>query len=125
MMIWGGYDGTQSVSTGGCYNPATDTWTPTASKGAPATRLGHTVVWTGNEMIIWGGTHVGVGGTNIHLRSGGRYDPWGRTWSPNFSTIGAPTRRYGHTAVWTGTEMIVWGGYDGSGHLRTGGRYTP
>ena len=25
-----------------------------------------------------------------------------------------PSARYGHTAVWTGSEMIVWGGDDGS-----------
>ena len=29
------------------------------------------------------------------------------------------------TAVWTGTEMIVWGGYDDASFLNTGGRYTP
>ena len=39
--------------------------------------------------------------------------------------VGAPTARYGHTAVWTGTKMTVWGGKDGSAYLRTGGRYTP
>ena len=31
-----------------------------------------------------------------------------------------------HTAVWTGTEMIVWGGDDRfNGTVNTGGRYTP
>ncbi|MDP9186205.1 MAG: hypothetical protein M3O72_02460, partial [Verrucomicrobiota bacterium] len=44
------------------------------------------------------------------------------TWTPTFS--GVPDARYLHTAVWTGTEMIVWGGY-GSGYLNTGGRYNP
>src|SRR5882724_6527058 len=34
-------------------------------------------------------------------------DSWTAT-----STTNAPTARYGHTAVWTGTEMIVWGGLD-------------
>ena len=29
-----------------------------------------------------------------------------------------------HTAVWTGSEMIVWGGFDG-GYLNDGGRYNP
>ena len=27
------------------------------------------------------------------------------------TTNGAPAARYDHTAVWTGSEMIVWGGY--------------
>ena len=124
MIVWGGYDGAQYINTGGCYNPSADTWTPTAAKGAPATRSGHTAIWTGSEMIIWGGTHKLDEGI-IHLRSGGRYDPLKRTWAPSFSTIGAPERRYGHTAVWTGTEMIVWGGDDGGRLFRNGGRYNP
>ena len=32
-------------------------------------------------------------------------DQWGAT-----STINAPAGRVSHTAVWTGSEMIVWGG---------------
>ena len=35
----------------------------------------------------------------------GCVDNWAAT-----STINAPTGRYEHTAVWTGSEMIVWGG---------------
>src|SRR5213080_4596666 len=36
-------------------------------------------------------------------------DSWTAT-----STLNAPDGREFHTAVWTGTEMIVWGGYNGS-----------
>src|SRR5207245_6667592 len=35
------------------------------------------------------------------------------------SITNAPSARGGHTAIWTGSEMIVWGGSD----LNTGGRY--
>jgi hypothetical protein len=42
------------------------------------------------------------------------------TWT---ATTGPPDGRYQHTAVWTGTEMIVWGG--GSFGMNTGGRYNP
>ena len=38
---------------------------------------------------------------------------------------GAPSPRHAHSAVWTGTEMIVWGGYDGTDALADGGRYVP
>jgi serine protease len=38
--------------------------------------------------------------------------------------INAPTARVGHSAVWTGSEMIIWGGFDSSFQLvNTGGRY--
>ena len=33
--------------------PITDSWTPTAFW--PSQRSYHTAVWTGNEMIVWGG----------------------------------------------------------------------
>src|SRR5437773_6191677 len=38
------------------------------------------------------------------------------TWTPT-STTNAPAGRYEHTAVWTGSEMIVWGGDNGSSYL--------
>ena len=34
-----------------------DTWTPTTSVNAPTARTTRTAVWTGNEMIIWGGAN--------------------------------------------------------------------
>src|SRR5260370_222130 len=40
------------------------------------------------------------------------------------SRTNGPTGRAGHTAVWTGSEMIVWGGEDQNFLLlNTGGRY--
>ena len=46
------------------------------------------------------------------------------TWTAT-STANAPSARYVHTAVWTGSEMIVWGGDGNRGTLNTGGRYYP
>ena len=43
------------------------------------------------------------------------------TWTAT-SLTNAPAARADHTAVWTGSEMIVWGGYDGSSELNTGGQ---
>src|SRR5439155_8635378 len=41
-------------------------------------------------------------------------DSWTAT-----STTSAPAARSAHTAVWTGSEMIVWGGFNGSSVLNT------
>jgi hypothetical protein len=41
------------------------------------------------------------------------------------STTNAPAARFEHTAVWSGSEMIVWGGRDGFVYYDTGGRYNP
>src|SRR5438876_5977934 len=91
-----------------------DTWTATSTTSAPAARELHTAVWTGSEMIVWGG--LGSGG---RLNTGGRYNPGTDSWTAT-STTSAPVARYFHTAVWTGSEMIVWGG-GGGGRSYTGG----
>ena len=39
------------------------------------------------------------------------------------STNSAPAARYSHTAVWTGSKMIVWGGNGAAGSINTGGVY--
>src|SRR5262249_31708169 len=35
-----------------------DTWTATNTANAPSARPGHTAVWTGIEMIVWGGYNL-------------------------------------------------------------------
>ena len=102
-----------------------DTWTATSTTNAPSGRELHTAVWTGSEMIIWGGVYID-GNTDYHyLNTGGRYNPTTDSWTAT-SMTNAPTGRYLHTAVWTGSEMIVWGGFnDSSLYLNTGGRYDP
>src|SRR5947207_15284888 len=71
-------------------------------------------------MIIWGGWGGGSPVTN----TGGRYNPDTNTWTAT-STINAPTARVSHAAVCTGTEMIVWGGWDDVTYFDTGSRYNP
>ena len=80
-------------------------------------------MWTGSEMIVWGGTQNN--GITV-LNTGGRYNPSNNNWT---ATTVIPTRRMlarFHTAVWSGNEMIVWGGIDENFFpLDTGGRYNP
>src|SRR5438309_3817687 len=122
MIVWGGYNSGSSLNTGGRYNPCTDSWTATNTTNAPAARRYHTAVWTGSDVIVWGG----VGSGPIALNSGGRYNPSSDSWTAT-STSSAPAGRFQHSAVWTGSEMIVWGGNAGQfgGLLNTGGRYNP
>ena len=123
MIVWGGYGGhaVGLLNTGGRYNPSTDSWTATSITNAPTRRDFHTAVWTGNEMIVWGGESDNF----IPSNSGGRYNPGTDTWTAT-SPNNAPTARSRHTAVWTGSEMIVWGGEgDNFIRLNSGGRYNP
>jgi hypothetical protein len=123
MIIWGGsdWDGKTggALTTGGRYDPSADSWTAT-STGAnnPIERGVHTAVWTGSEMIVWGG------GRN----DGGRYDPVTDSWLETSTGSGVPSPRTRESAVWTGIEMIVWGGRQGSLLVPVyddGGRYDP
>jgi N-acetylneuraminic acid mutarotase len=106
-----------SDPSGGCIG---DTWTPTNLTGAPDGRVSHTAVWTGSEMIVWGGDTCFLGCT---VNTGGRYNPSTDSWTTT-NTTNAPVGRHSHTAVWTGTEMIVWGGWAFAVY-NTGGKYNP
>jgi N-acetylneuraminic acid mutarotase len=119
MIVWGGID----LNTGGKYNPDTDTWTATSTINAPSGRSFHTAVWTGTEMVVWGGYDTNVNGLHA-LNTGGKYNPSTDSWI-NTSITNAPSPRYFHTAVWTSTEMIVWGGTDLNSNFNSGGRYDP
>jgi len=123
MIVWGGgSDATNMlVNTGGRYNPSADSWTATGTATAPAGRDAHTAIWSGSEMIVWGGN--GCGG-NCNLNTGGRYDPATDRWTAT-NTTNAPVARVRPTAVWTGSEMIIWGGSDRMHYLNTGGKYDP
>lgn len=119
MLVWGD----NLTQAGTFYDPGTDTWTgSTSTTGAPSTRTLFSAVWTGTEFIVWGGITT-WGGTA--LNTGARYTPGTDTWAP-MNTIGAPSARFAHSAVWTGSRMIVWGG-DGGGfsYTNTGAAYDP
>jgi hypothetical protein len=92
-------------------------------------------------MIIYGGSSADL---YTELDDGGRYNPTTDSWVPlptasidpdwfgdveDVAEI-IPIGRFSHTAVWTGSEMLVWGGYNaavgvGFGYLDSGGGYTP
>lgn len=121
MIIWGGFENVfpnQSFNTGARYNPSTDSWAGTTTTDAPSGRYSHTAVWTGNEMIVWGGADF----SGNFFNTGGRYDPATDSWTGT-STTNPPAARSAHTAIWTGSVMIVWGGNDGANDLSSGGRY--
>jgi hypothetical protein len=83
-------------------------------------------VWTGEEMVVWGGTSY-----SSTRGDGAAYDPQSDMWRrlPPAPVDG----RHWHTAVWTGDEMLVWGGHsyrtehpwaDGAAYDPRGDRWT-
>src|SRR4029077_13667235 len=54
-----------------------DSWTATSTTNAPEGRAGPTGVWTGSEMIVWGGEPS----LFSQLNTGGRYNPSTDSWT--------------------------------------------
>ena len=123
MIIWGGASG-DTLSNGARYNPIQNSWTPVSTTGSPINRYYHSAVWANDKMILWGGTNLDSG----TLNSGGIYDPSKDTWSST-SMVDAPGPRHAFTQIWTGKEMVIWGGYRSTdinqGFWDNGGNYNP
>jgi len=131
MIIWGGYDNGAGVggglNTGARYSPApANSWLPVSTLNAPSSRDLMSIVWATNTMVVWGGRH-NPNSSSEYENTGGRYDPVGDTWNVAGTSIGAgvPSARWGHTAVWTNSRMIVWGGLANPNPENTGGQYDP
>lgn len=96
-------------------------WLALPEASAPSPRERHTAIWTGSKMIVWGGD---VGGNPSVTATGGVFDPVSRVWTST-SMVGAPSPRHSHSAAWTGSKMIVWGGYGASSYETSGALYDP
>ena len=105
------------------YNPDLDTWTSITTTNAPTVTGGVSTIWTGSEMIVWGGS-VWAAGQAFYFDTGAKYHLASDTWYP-ITTTNAPTGRSSHGAVWTDNKMIIWGGRAESGITNTGSLYDP
>lgn len=105
FILWGGATGAAGdtlFDDGAAYDPGTDAWRTLPDSPLTA-RSSAAAVWTGREMVIWGG-----GANGATLDDGAAYDPAAGTWRPLAT---APiTGGVRPSAVWSGREMIVVGG---------------
>lgn len=127
VVIWGGQDMNGNIlNDGALYDPVSDTWT-TISIGPLSARKNHTAVWNAatNSLIIWGGSSTATSGPGEQLNDGAIFRPTTNLWIAPVNSTGAPSARHKHTALWTGTEMIIYGGLDNTTSLNTGFRYNP
>ena len=120
MIVWGGTSPEKPLNSGGRYIPAKDEWRSMTQQQAPTPRFGHTAIWTGTEMIVWGG----YGSDGVLADDGRVYNPGTDSWS-NLSTDRKPEGKILNSLIWTGTEMIIWGGSDGQDLLNSGRQFRP
>ncbi len=86
---------------GEAFDPATNTWRriPSAPVGP---KWGGVRVWTGSELLVWGGGHPGTPGPE----RGAAYDPETNAWR----RVGdAPHGLNLASGMWTGREVLVFG----------------
>ena len=127
MLVWGGSseaeEGGRYFADGAIYSPVTNTWAGMAA--APpglAPRDNLAAVWTGEQLLVWGGYGRSEDCTPCFFGDGAAYDLAADSW-----TALAPSPlsgRGGHRAVWTGRDMLVWGGSDRDA-LGDGALYNP
>jgi Kelch motif len=129
VLVVGGSHG--DINHGGlytdgvAYNPATNRWRRLPSMGVG--RIGPTAVWTGRQLLVWGGQTVRAGDRTAPPY-GMAYDPATDQWSE--LPISPLRGRTGHLAVWTGSQMLIWGGSparetDPGTEFADGAAYTP
>lgn len=115
---------------GGSAPPASDSWIA-GPKGPPTGATGLTLsqanamtsVWTGSRVILWGSS-IYDDSYNSYRGVVSAYDF--ATWS-EISTTNGPLYNFEHSAVWTGSRMIIWGGHQDSAGVptNTGASYDP
>ncbi len=106
------------------YNPTDDEWFLLSEEGRPSARVQHTCVYipTLHKVMVWGGRESGG---SAGVATGALYDIATDRWIAT-PTIAAPTGRYHHIAIWTGSEVIIFGGQTNVGTAAvTGWRYDP
>ena len=80
-------------------------------RGPLGPRIQASGVWTGREVIIWGGLSWNGMGVRAAPANGAAYDPEADSWRMLPDAPIGP--RHLHAAVWTGREMLLWGGWTG------------
>jgi hypothetical protein len=103
VIVWGGCapdvpDECVALDSGAAFDPSTGEWT--SIPAAPIAAGTPHAVWTGGEAIF----------IDEETFDGVAFDPQARTWRTLPAMPIAP--REGAVYVWTGSEVIVWGGGD-------------
>ncbi|MEZ4749906.1 MAG: hypothetical protein R3B54_04565 [Bdellovibrionota bacterium] len=93
-------------------------WRAVTSEEAPSDRMRIGLTKTATQLIVWGGQSCS--NTPIALNTGAFYHPVEDKWETIEVRDATPTPRYGHGLLWTGDQLVVWGGvsvYQNPGEL--------
>jgi len=114
--------GSATVSAGAGARTA-PIWRPIASAPIEG-RISAGTVWTGEEMLVWGGYTRGPGTAFTANRDGAAYDPASDLWRRIRNAPAGVLGGGGSAAAWTGELAIFWAGNSPDGPAR-GAVYDP
>lgn len=120
LILWGGYSGYGAIlhNNGFSWDANTNSWTNMAESPL-SPRAGVGAVFTGGEILLWGGYGEGESA----LGDGAAYDPEADRWRMLPDAPIAPAIPV--ATVWTGEEVLVWGSTDRSAASTEGAAYNP
>lgn len=98
LLFVGGSDEPGRVPSGAAYDAAGDRWRTLTAAPDPVDISDATATWTGRLLV------VARGPSRVQV-----YDPADDSWDVMPGLSEGP--RVGSVAVWTGDEMVFWGGY--------------
>lgn len=128
ILYWGGcgygFGGVVSCPTnvGAIYDVSADSWTKMTTVNAPSPRFRIGGSWTGKNFFVFGGATDS--GPVTFTNSGGLYDPVLNQWTVTTTSGALGPRQLINYMIWTGKNILIWGGEYGGAH-NTGGIYTP
>jgi hypothetical protein len=128
LLVWGGfqaaaggYEEGEPVSFATRYSATADGWSDMSRDGEPTARDYAVRLWTGNQLLVWGGIAPSGDQSWVNHDDGALYDPQTNAWT-SMSKSNAPVGRYAtDRTVWTGKQLIVWGGFS----YETGDSFQP
>jgi N-acetylneuraminic acid mutarotase len=125
MLVFGGRTDLTALGNGDRYDPSSDMWSNVSMMGSPSERTAQAgrSGWAGgaaNYAVLVGGLDTAQ---NLKI-DGRRYNAPDNSWQviPSIPSGSSHERGVG---VWTGAELILWGGLNGATLTNTGERYLP
>ncbi|MFK8024308.1 MAG: kelch repeat-containing protein [Ilumatobacter sp.] len=123
VIVWGGRTvGGNLLADGAMFSDDDGEWTSIEALQDSEARYGHTAAWTGTHLVVWGGyTNDDIEAAESGRPSaesvyyGAAYDPLADRWIALPPSGLSP--RVGHSMIWTGDALIVFGGVSPQGDV--------
>jgi len=98
-------------SDGSIYTFSSDSWSPVSTMGSPSARAFMHGLWSGSEVILWGGRTNTMPSTESKydgMKGVWSYSPASNTWTAHAAQLNEPRFHGEEQPVWTGRHMFIF-----------------